>query len=83
MCLWDFPGATQLSWADPNNQDSDGDGMPDGYEIEIRESSDGRVYVYMYSNPCLADSDGDGYSDGEELETVYVSGKVYGFLLDS
>ena len=64
MCLWDFPGATQLSWADPNNQDSDGDGIPDGEEIEIRIHPDtGKPYIYVYSNPCLYDSDGDGLDD--------------------
>ena len=70
MCLWDFPGATQLSWADPNNQDSDGDGIPDGYEIEVVTRFDGYVYVKMHSNPCLADSDGDGINDMFDLRPM-------------
>ena len=45
-----------------NNADSDGDGIPDGYEdfngngiVDARETS-----------PLLADTDGDGISDGDE-----------------
>ena len=36
-------------------QDSDGDGLPDAYEI-----------IVLGSNPLLSDSDGDGLSDAEE-----------------
>ena len=41
---------------DPNNPDSDGDGLSDGEEINVLES-----------NPLNADTDGDGISDGDEV----------------
>jgi Mg-chelatase subunit ChlD len=69
--LWDYDGAVKLSWDAPKLQDSDGDGLRDGEEIEIKfyKMLDGtyRVWVYMYSNPCLIDSDGDGLMDGYTL----------------
>ena len=40
---------------DPNDDDTDGDGLSNREEAEIG------------TDPNLADSDGDGYSDGEEL----------------
>ena len=40
---------------DPNNPDTDGDGLPDGQEID------------RGTNPLLADSDADGVTDQEEL----------------
>ena len=68
--LWDYPGAVKLSWDDPNNKDSDGDGLMDGEEIEVRfkENPDGtyKVWVYVNSNPCLADTDSDGWNDKED-----------------
>lgn len=41
---------------DPNNPDSDGDGLEDGEE----------VYEYL-TDPAVKDTDGDGYNDGEEI----------------
>ncbi|MFW6182509.1 MAG: protein kinase domain-containing protein [Chloroflexota bacterium] len=41
---------------DANNPDSDGDGVPDGDEIELQ------------LDPLSTDSDGDGLSDGRELD---------------
>ena len=41
---------------DPHDWDTDGDGLSDGYEIQIG------------TNPLKWDSDGDGLSDGEEIE---------------
>jgi hypothetical protein len=43
---------------DPNNPDTDGDGLSDGDE----------VHVY-HTNPLLWDTDGDGISDGVEVRT--------------
>jgi hypothetical protein len=43
---------------DPNNPDTDGDGLSDGDE----------VHVY-HTNPLLWDTDGDGISDGVEVKT--------------
>jgi len=63
---------------DPNNDDTDGDGMLDGTEVDVAEGSgcpnplnpdsdgdnllDG-VEVAIGSNPCLADTDADGIPD--------------------
>ncbi len=44
---------------DPNNGDSDFDGLPDGVEVSLG------------TNPMAADTDGDGVSDAEE----YLSGE--------
>lgn len=44
----------------PNNSDSDGDGLNDRAEIQ----------VYL-SNPLLKDSDGDGFEDGFEVSTGF------------
>jgi len=41
---------------DPNNPDTDGDGVADGDEVDI-----------YFTDPFTADSDGDGVSDGGEL----------------
>ena len=61
------------------SDDSDGDGLPDGFERNItltdptKADTDGDglpdgVEVYSYkSNPTVADSDGDGLSDGQEI----------------
>jgi hypothetical protein len=53
-------------WLDYTNPDSDGDGLLDGEEIEIRfREIDGEVrpYIFAYSFPTITDSDGDGISD--------------------
>lgn len=41
---------------DPNNEDTDGDGLKDGEEVK----------TYL-TNPLNTDSDGDGLSDGDEV----------------
>ena len=41
---------------DPANPDSDGDGLPDGAEVNTYQT-----------NPLVADSDGDTFKDGEEV----------------
>lgn len=43
---------------DPENPDSDGDGLKDGEEV--------RTYL---TNPLNADTDGDGLKDGDEVKT--------------
>ena len=45
------------TWTDPNNADTDGDGISDGDEV--------RMYK---TNPNLRDTDGDGASDKFEIE---------------
>ncbi|MBA4313642.1 MAG: hypothetical protein C0417_13540 [Chlorobiaceae bacterium] len=42
---------------DPNNADTDGDGLMDGMEV--------RTYI---TNPLKADTDGDGLNDGDEIK---------------
>jgi hypothetical protein len=58
----DHDGLTNLEeyqyGTDPNNPDTDGDGLSDGDE----------VHVY-HTNPLLWDTDGDGISDGVEVRT--------------
>jgi hypothetical protein len=48
---------------DPNDPDSDGDGLSDGEEMGTRYSG----YYYMISDPTLVDSDSDGLHDLDEL----------------
>ena len=45
---------------DPNNWDSDGDGLGDGDEVTVWKT-----------DPFVTDSDGDGYDDGEEVKNGY------------
>ncbi len=47
---------------DPQNPDSDGDGLSDGDEV----SGASNAYNGAPTDPALADSDGDGASDGDE-----------------
>ncbi|HLX09823.1 MAG TPA: Ig-like domain-containing protein [Thermoanaerobaculia bacterium] len=58
----DHDGLTNLeeyqNGTDPQNPDTDGDGLSDGDE----------VHVY-HTNPLLWDTDGDGISDGVEVQT--------------
>lgn len=44
----------------PNNPDTDGDGLLDGDEVK-----------YYKTNPLKADTDGDGYKDGYEVRRGY------------
>jgi hypothetical protein len=58
----DRDGLTNLqefqAGTDPNNPDSDGDGLNDGDEVNK-----------YHTNPLLADTDGDGIPDGVEIQT--------------
>ncbi len=54
---------------DPNNPDTDGDGLSDGDEVLIWKT-----------NPLNSDTDGDGYPDGKEVRNGYNplgSGKLF------
>lgn len=76
---------------DPNNADTDGDGLFDGEEVNTYKTNpknfdtdgDGLVdseEVKTYkTNPTKADTDGDGFSDGTEVKSGYNplgSGKI-------
>jgi serine/threonine protein kinase len=53
-----LPGEQEIKiGSDPFNEDSDGDGLPDGIEINT-----------YGTDPLLPDSDGDGLDDAEELD---------------
>lgn len=58
-----MPGST-----DPQNADSDGDGLPDFYEITTNGASN--LYI---TNPNSADTDDDGLPDKWELEQIPAS----------
>jgi hypothetical protein len=73
---------------DPNNADSDGDGLKDGQEVNTtktdpsRKDTDGdglsdgdEVNVYK-TDPTKSDSDGDGLPDGDEVLTTGAPTKV-------
>ena len=45
-------------------KDSDGDGLADSEEVEIRKIPNSEnYYCYMVSNPCVVDTDCDSYND--------------------
>lgn len=65
---------------DPNNPDTDGDGLTDGLEIEVYTTNpiiadtdwdgllDGQeIYFVNASNPLVRDTDHDGLDDGDEV----------------
>ncbi|MFZ3172898.1 MAG: S-layer homology domain-containing protein [Carboxydocellales bacterium] len=61
----------QLVKTNPKSKDTDGDGIPDGFELgEVVSDSLGREYYRLRSNPTLADSDGDGIVDAEDPQPM-------------
>ena len=68
----------EILWynTDPNDSDSDADGIQDGTEIglsiaDIGSDTDHQVFIpdadpTTTTNPTIADTDGDGFDDGEE-----------------
>jgi hypothetical protein len=65
----------RLGVMDPDNPDSDGDGISDGDEVEIRSfnipASGHRVlYAYLTSDPTLVDTDGDGLNDAVDPQPL-------------
>lgn len=67
----------------PQNTDSDGDGLSDGDEVIVYKTnplkadtdedslSDGDEALIWRTNPLNSDTDGDGYLDGEEVRNGY------------
>ncbi|HJH28743.1 MAG TPA: VWA domain-containing protein, partial [Methanosarcinaceae archaeon] len=53
---------------DPNDPDSDGDGLSDGEEAGELVEVDGRTFFKLLSDPTLVDSDSDGINDPDEAE---------------
>jgi len=49
-----------ITYTDPNNNDTDGDGLNDSYEALV-----------LLTDPTAADTDGDGISDGVEVNGSY------------
>lgn len=62
-------GNGEIIETDPDNPDSDGDGLLDGEEVLKKEDKMGRVYYYAKSLPDKYYSDGDKYSDYAEVKT--------------
>jgi hypothetical protein len=68
-------------YSNPNNPDTDGDGLTDGQEVNIYHTfpdvadsdqdglSDYQEVMIYHTNPLKADTDGDGLSDGAEVNT--------------
>ncbi len=64
---------------DPNNPDTDGDGLTDGNEVNVHTTNplltdtdgdgltDGNEVNVYTTNPLLTDTDGDGLTDGNEV----------------
>ena len=50
--------------------DTDGDGMPDGFENSIAELKDGAEITPNATDPFIADTDGDSLSDGREVNDL-------------
>lgn len=61
---------------DKNNPDTDGDGIPDGEEIDrldYRYNADRTKVIVtgrLITNPALVDSDGDGIADADESDSM-------------
>ena len=53
---------------DPNDRDTDGDGLSDGEEAGVLVEVNGRTYFKLLSDPTKVDSDGDGIDDPDEAE---------------
>ncbi len=59
--------------------DTDGDGIPDYFEVNGMRVQNGRI---IRSNPLLLDSDGDGIPDNKEILKV-LTGSILSFRLTS
>jgi hypothetical protein len=54
-------------YTDPDDPDSDSDGLSDGEEAGVLVEVDGRTYFNIISDPTLLDGDHDGIDDPDEL----------------
>jgi len=65
---------------DPNNPDSDGDGIKDGCEVGLDPTC---INTPSQTNkPTVADSDGDGLLDGDEVADITPLPDVSSFITD-
>jgi hypothetical protein len=74
-----------LANSNPQSNDTDGDGLKDGDEVNIYHTnpsstdsdgdglSDGAEVNTHHTNPALADTDGDGLTDGAEINTYHTN----------
>lgn len=62
-------GSGKIISTDPNNPDSDYDGLSDGEEIIVNKVNDTVTFTYK-SDPNNEDTDGDGLLDGKSIEGV-------------
>ncbi len=53
---------------DPNDRDTDGDGLSDGEEAGVLVEVNGRTYFKLLSDPTKVDSDNDTIDDPDEAE---------------
>ncbi len=65
-----FDDEESAAGTDPNNPDTDGDGLTDfeevnGYVIRVRQNN-AFFDVHVFPNPLIVDTDGDGLTDFEE-----------------
>lgn len=63
----DLPNVFSRILDDLGDQDTDGDGLYDRWELQGMPTGSGRV---VHTDPTLADTDGDGIPDGEEVLLV-------------
>jgi|SRR5829696_1212544 len=70
----DYDGLTDaqeiILGTDPNNPDTDGDGLADGNEVHGIACHYNGVIVNSITNPLNPDSDGDTLTDGQECLTL-------------
>ncbi len=66
-----LPNGTYLNGTIPNNDDTDQDGLKDGYEAHhyytTSKLTDGQGNTIHHTNPLNPDTDGDSVTDGKEV----------------
>ncbi len=63
-------GFGNLYFTDPNDPDTDGDGLSDGEEAGVLTEIEGKKYFKINSKPTVVDSDGDDIDDLTENESL-------------